>query len=58
MPNYDGTGPYGEGARTGRGAGYCPPSKRNLSGTTGKGMMGTLLALAGGFFLFKFLKKK
>lgn len=27
MPLYDGTGPRGEGSRTGRGLGYCHPSR-------------------------------
>ncbi|MBN2052797.1 DUF5320 domain-containing protein [Candidatus Woesearchaeota archaeon] len=26
MPGYDGTGPRGEGSRTGRGMGYCRPT--------------------------------
>lgn len=25
MPGFDGTGPMGQGPRTGRGMGYCPP---------------------------------
>ena len=25
MPGFDGTGPLGQGARTGGGFGYCPP---------------------------------
>ena len=30
MPAGDGTGPNGDGARTGRGKGYCPPRRRLL----------------------------
>lgn len=29
MPNRDGTGPTGQGPRTGRGMGNCPPSKKS-----------------------------
>lgn len=28
MPGGDGTGPWGRGARTGRGMGYCPGARR------------------------------
>lgn len=28
MPGYDGTGPEGQGARTGRGLGNCPPANK------------------------------
>lgn len=27
MPGYDGTGPSGQGGRTGRGVGRCPPAE-------------------------------
>ncbi len=30
MPNLDGTGPQGQGPRTGRGMGNCPANDKNL----------------------------
>ncbi|MFC1728626.1 DUF134 domain-containing protein [Nanoarchaeota archaeon] len=37
MPNKDGTGPDGEGPRTGRGLGNCPPSDKEKT-TRGRGL--------------------
>lgn len=38
MPNFDKTGPSGEGSRTGRGTGNCPPHpSRNYRMSDGRG---------------------
>lgn len=36
MPGFDGTGPMGQGPRTGGGFGYCPPSAGPAYGTYGQ----------------------
>jgi len=40
MPGFDGTGPRGQGPRTGGGFGYCPPPGGNRQGFRGYGRGG------------------
>ncbi len=40
MPNRDGTGPQGEGSKTGRGFGECLPEVKNQGFLRGQGCRG------------------
>lgn len=50
MPKGDGTGPTGQGPRTGRGAGNCPqPASGNMIGVPGQGFYANLQNTPGNF---------